>query len=129
VLFRSDYPVRQEIREMYKAQGKEPPKIMDDTVLYNRGVLWAALHVEAIRQALKLTGGNKPTGEDVKKGFEHIQDFSLGGLLPPLKVSDADHEGGGWVQIYKIKSGKFVKQTDWFRAFPEVVAATVKKAE
>src|SRR5882724_10356968 len=88
-----DYPVRREIREMYKAQGKDSPKVMDDTVAYNRGILWAAVHVEAIRNALKANGGQKPTGKDVKKGFEQIHDFSLGGLLPPLKITGSDHEG------------------------------------
>jgi branched-chain amino acid transport system substrate-binding protein len=58
-----DYPVRQEIKAMYKAQGKAPPKEMDDTVMYNRGILWAALHVEAIRNAIKENGGQKPTPE------------------------------------------------------------------
>ena len=124
-----DFPVRQEIKAMYKAQGKEPPKEMDDTVMYNRGVFIAALHVEAIRNALKANGGKKPTGEEVKKGFESIHDFTLGGLVPPLKLSPTDHEGGGWVQIYQTKGGKFVKVTDWIRAYPEVVAAAVKKAE
>ena len=124
-----DFPVRQEIKAMYKAQGKEPPKEMDDTVMYNRGVFIAALHVEAIRNALKANGGKKPTGEEVKKGFESIHDFTLGGLVPPLKLSATDHEGGGWVQIYQTKGGKFVKVTDWIRAYPEVVAAAVKKAE
>ncbi len=90
-----DYPVRQEIREMYKAQGKEPPKGMDDTVIYNRGIL----------------------------------DLTLGGLVPPLKVTPEDHEGGGWVQIFQVKGGKFVKETEWFRGYPEVVAEAVKKAE
>jgi len=33
-------------KAMYKAQGKEPPKEMDDTVVYNRGLFVAALHVE-----------------------------------------------------------------------------------
>jgi branched-chain amino acid transport system substrate-binding protein len=124
-----DYPVRQEIREMYKAQGKEPPKGMDDTVIYNRGILNAALHVEAIRNALKSNGGQQPTGEDVKKGFEQIHDLTLGGLVPPLKVTPEDHEGGGWVQIFQVKGGKFVKETEWFRGYPEVVAEAVKKAE
>ena len=124
-----DYPVRQEIKAMYKAQGKEPPKTMDDTVMYNRGLLIAALHVEAIRNALKANGGKQPTGEDIKKGFEQIHDFTLGGLVPPLNVTAADHEGGGWVQIYTAKGGKFVKETDWIHAYPELVAAAVKKAE
>ena len=108
-----DYPVRQEIKAMYKAQGKEPPKEMDDTVVYNRGILWAAVHVEAIRNALKATGGKQPTGEDVKKGFESIHDFSLGGLVPPLEVNATDHEGGGWVQVFQVKGGKLVKETDF----------------
>jgi branched-chain amino acid transport system substrate-binding protein len=124
-----DYPVRQEIKAMYKAQGRELPSAMDDTVMYNRGILWAALHVEATRNALKATGGKQPIGEDVKKGFESIRDFTLGGLVPPLEVTAGDHEGGGWVQVFQVKGGKFVKVTDWFRAYPEVVAAAVKKAE
>jgi branched-chain amino acid transport system substrate-binding protein len=124
-----DYPLRQEIKAMYKSQGKEPPKEMDDTVVYNRGLLNAAVHTEAVRHALELTGGKKPTGEDVKKGFEQIHDFTLGGLVPPLKVTAEDHEGGGWVKVFQAKTGKFVAETDWFRAYPEVVAAAVKKAE
>jgi branched-chain amino acid transport system substrate-binding protein len=124
-----DYPIRQEIKAMYKAQGKEPPKGMDDTVVYNRAILNTALHVEAIRNAIKATGGRKPTGEEVKNGFEAIHDFTLGGLVPPLKVTPEDHEGGGWVQIFQVKGGKFVKETEWFRGYPEVVAAAVKKAE
>jgi branched-chain amino acid transport system substrate-binding protein len=98
-------------------------------VVYNRGLLNAAVHTEAVRHALELTGGKKPTGEDVKKGFEQIHDFTLGGLVPPLKVTAEDHEGGGWVKVFQAKGGKFVAETDWFRAYPEVVAAAVKKAE
>ena len=124
-----EYPVRQEIKAMYKAQGKEPPKTMDDTVIYNRGLLIGAIHVEAIRNALNANGGKQPTGEDIKKGFEQIHDFTLGGLFPPLQITPTDHEGGGWVQIFQVHDGKFVKETDWFRGYPQVVAAAVKKAE
>src|SRR2546425_8059982 len=38
----TDYPVLNEIREMYKKEGKEAPKEMASTVYYNRGVLIAA---------------------------------------------------------------------------------------
>src|SRR5215469_4718210 len=92
-----DYPIRKEIADFYKAQGKEPPKEMKSTVYYNRGLLIGAVHVEAIRNAIKAKGGAQPTGEDVKKGFEAINDVTLGGLVPPMKLSAADHEGGGWV--------------------------------
>ena len=121
-----DYPVLDEIRAMYKKQGQEPPKVMASTVYYNRGVLIAAIHVEAIRNALKAKRGGKITGADVKAGFEQIKGATFGGLLPPLEITAADHEGGGWVQIFQVKGGKFVKATDWFKAYPEVVAKEVK---
>jgi len=124
-----DYPIRQEIKAMYKAQGKEPPKAMDDTVVYNRGILDAAVNVEAIRNAIKANGGQKPTGTDVKKGFEQIHDFTLDGLVPPLKITAADHEGGGWVQIFGVHDGKFVKETEWFQAYRDVVESVLKNSE
>jgi branched-chain amino acid transport system substrate-binding protein len=120
-----DYPIRQEIKEMYKRQGKEPPKEMENTVIYNRGLFQAAVQVEAIRQALKLNGGKQPTGDDVKKGFEQIKDFTLGGLVPPLEITPEDHEGGGWVRIFTVKGGKFVPDGDWFKAYRDVVLKAV----
>jgi branched-chain amino acid transport system substrate-binding protein len=124
----SDYPVLNEIREMYKKQGKEPPKEMASTVFYNRGVLVAALHVEAIRNALKAKPDGKITGVDTKNGFEKISNFTLGGLVPPLKITSTDHEGGGLVQIWQVKDGKFVKATDWFAAYQDVVAKHIKES-
>jgi branched-chain amino acid transport system substrate-binding protein len=124
----TDYPVLNEIREMYKKQGKEPPKEMASTVFYNRGVLIGAIHVEAIRNALKAKKDGKITGADVKAGFEKISNFTLGGLVPPLKISPTDHEGGGLVQIWQVKGGKFVKATDWFAAYQDVVGKHIKES-
>jgi branched-chain amino acid transport system substrate-binding protein len=124
----TDYPVLNEIREMYKKQGKPAPKEMASTVFYNRGVLIASLHVEAIRNAVKAKGGAKITSEDAKKGFEKISGFTLGGLVPPLKITNTDHEGGGLVQIWQVKGGKFEKVTEWFAAYQDVVAKHIKEA-
>jgi branched-chain amino acid transport system substrate-binding protein len=125
-----DYPVRQQIKAMYKKAGKEPLDLMDkNTVYYNRGLLQAAIHVEGIRNALKANGGKPPTGTDIKNGFEQIRDFTLGGLVPPLEITPTDHEGGGWVQVFQVKGGKFVKETDWFRAYRDVVEHALKTAE
>ena len=110
-----DFPVIKDIEAMYKAQGKPAPKEMDSTVYYNRGVLIAALHVEAVRNAIKAKGGAAPTSEEVKKGMEQIKGFTLGGFVPPLELTPADHEGGGWVQIWTVKGGKLVKVKDWFQ--------------
>ncbi len=125
----TDYPVLNEIREMYKKQGKAAPATMStSSVYYNRGVLIAALHVEAIRHALKAKPKGDITGVDTKAGFEKISNFTLGGLVPPIKVTATDHEGGGLVQIWQVKDGKFVKVTDWFAAYQDVVARHIKEA-
>ena len=124
-----NYPVRQQIKEMYQKQGKSPVKMMDEnTVYYNRGLLQAAVIVEAVRNALAANGGKAPTGEDVKRGFEKIHDFTLGGLVPPLQVTAQDHEGGGWVRVFEVKGDGLVPETDWFQAYRDVVQSALKKA-
>jgi branched-chain amino acid transport system substrate-binding protein len=124
----TDYPVLKEIVDMYKAQGKAPPKEMQSSVLYNRGLMTAALHVEAARRALKAKGGQMINGEDMKKAFETLSDFKgLGDLAPPLEITPADHEGGGWVQVFQVKGGKLLKATDWYRSYPEVLAKAIKE--
>jgi branched-chain amino acid transport system substrate-binding protein len=120
----SDFPVLKDIQAMYKAQGKPSPKEMESSVYYNRGVVNAIVHVEALRNAIKAKGGAMPTGEDVKKGMEALKgkDVTLGaGLLPPLEVTPADHEGGGWVQIWTVKGGKLVKTKDWFQGYRSLI--------
>ena len=124
-----DYPIRAEIKAMYKKDGKDPPKEMDDTVIYNRGLLQAAIQVEALHNALKISGGQKPTTDQVKQGMEQIKDFTLGGLVPPLQITPEDHEGGGWVRVFSVKGGKFAAATDWFKAYRDVVENAVKTAE
>jgi len=124
-----DYPVLKEIKEMYKKEGKPEPKEMKESVYYNRGVFLAAIHVEAIRNALKAKPDGKITGADTKAGFEKIKNFTLGGLVPPIEITPTDHEGGGLVQVWQVSGGKWVKRTDWFRAYPEVVAKVIKEAK
>jgi branched-chain amino acid transport system substrate-binding protein len=123
-----DFPVLNEIREMYKKEGQPAPKEMASTVFYNRGVLIAAVHLEAVRNALKAKPDGKITGDDVKKGFEKIKGFTLGGLVPPLEITPQDHEGGGWVQVWQVKNGKFEKTGDWFKAYGDVLQKHIKAA-
>jgi branched-chain amino acid transport system substrate-binding protein len=117
----SDFQVVKDIDAMYRAEGRPVPKEQATSVYYNRGLMTAALHVEAIRNAIKAKGGALPTSEDVKNGMEAIKDFTLGGMLPPLQLSPEDHEGGGWVQIWTVKGGKLVKDGDWFQAYRDVI--------
>jgi branched-chain amino acid transport system substrate-binding protein len=116
-----DFPVIKDIEAMYKAQGKAAPKEMDSTVLYNRGVLTAALHVEALRNAIKAKGGATPTSEEVKKGMESVKGFTLGGLVPPMEITQADHEGGGWVEVWTVKGGKLERTKQWFQGYRPLI--------
>jgi branched-chain amino acid transport system substrate-binding protein len=121
-----DFPVIKDIAAMYKAQGKPTPKELDSTVYYNRGVMTAAVHVEALRNAIKTKGGGVPTSEEVKNGMEHIKDFSLGGLVPPLTLTPTDHEGGGWCEVWTVKGGKLVKTKDWFQGYRPLVEKQIQ---
>ena len=88
------------------------------------------MHVEAIRNAVKANGGKKPTGEQVKKGFELIKEFYARRPRAAARTSRRRiTKAAAGCRSYQVKGGKFVKQTEWFRAYPEVVAAEIKKAE
>lgn len=90
-------------------------------MLYNRGVLIAAVHAEAARNAIKAKGGARPTSEDVKKGMEAIKGLTLDGLVPPMQITAEDHEGGGWVQVWTARDGKLVKNGDWFQGYRDII--------
>ena len=116
-----DFQVIKDINQMYQAQGKPVPKEQEISVFYNRGVMIAAIHAEAARNAIKAKGGAKPSSEDVKNGLEAVKGFTLGGMVPPMEVTQEDHEGGGWVQVWTVKGGQLVKDGDWFQAYRDVI--------
>jgi len=115
-----DFPVIKDINALYQAQGKSVPAAQEISVFYNRGVMIAA-NPEAARNAILAKGGAKPTVEDLKEGMEAINGFTLGGMVPPMEVTAADHEGGGWVEVRSVKEGKLVKNGDWFQADRDVI--------
>jgi branched-chain amino acid transport system substrate-binding protein len=117
----TDFQVIRDINSMYKAQGKDAPPQQETSVFYNRGVMIAALHAEAARNAIKAKGGARPSTVDVKNGMEAIKGFTLGGMVPPMEVTPTDHEGGGWVQVWTVRDGKLTKTTDWFQAYRSVI--------
>ena len=126
----SDFDVLREIKALYKSEGKTPPKEMDSTVYYNRGLMWAAVALKAVENAVKAKGGSADiTGADVRKGFEGIKNFTLGGILPPLNIPAEDHEGGGWVQIFQVKGEAFVPVSKWMHGYRDIVMEMVAKGE
>ncbi|MBW2411159.1 MAG: ABC transporter substrate-binding protein [Deltaproteobacteria bacterium] len=117
-----DFPIHKEIQALYKAEGTPMHEHWDVTGYYNRGIFFVALQLEAVRNAIKLYGP-PITGEKVKKGYEHIKDFTLDGFLPPMEITPEDHEGGGWVRAYQWDGEKFVLAKDWYKAHRDVIKA------
>ncbi|MCP4667361.1 MAG: ABC transporter substrate-binding protein, partial [Deltaproteobacteria bacterium] len=121
-----DFPIHKEIQALYKKEGKPMSKHWDITGYYNRGLFFIGLQVEAVRQAIKHYG-LPVTGEKVKKGYEHIKGFTLGGFLPPMEITPEDHEGGGWVRVYQWDGAKFILKKDWYKAHRDIIEARLKE--
>ncbi|PJK30836.1 ABC transporter substrate-binding protein, partial [Minwuia thermotolerans] len=123
-----EFEVRREIEAMYKEEGRDLPSTFDSTVFYNRGLLTAALHVQAVRNAVEAKGGSADiTGTDVRDGFRAIKEFKLGELVPPLNLAGGDHEGGGWVRVFTVTKDGFEPATDWFKGYRDVVFEMIEE--
>jgi branched-chain amino acid transport system substrate-binding protein len=120
----SVYEVHKDIIKHVYDKGKGQAKREEiGQVLYNRGILNSMLTIEAIRTA-QAKFGNKPmTGEQVRWGFENlnitaqrIQELGMTGLIAPVKVSCADHEGSRRARIHQWDGKQWVYTTDWIEA-------------
>jgi branched-chain amino acid transport system substrate-binding protein len=91
--------------------------------------------VEAIRTAQEKYGKKPLTGEQVRWGLENlnltadrIKQLGFDGVLQPIKVSCADHEGArtGRIQTWDGKNWKIT--SDWYVSDDSVIAPMVKEA-
>ena len=96
----------------------ERPKVGE--VLYNRGMINALFVTEAIRTAQDKFGKKSLTGEEVRWGIENLDlnadklaKLGFGGMMEPIKLSCADHEGGGKVRIQQWDGAKWSFVSDW----------------
>jgi branched-chain amino acid transport system substrate-binding protein len=103
-------------------------------ILYVRGMINAMLGVESIRTAQKRFGNKPMTGEQVRWGIENLdlsadrlKQLGFDGVLKPIKVTCADHEGArtGRIQAWDGKNWKVT--SDWYTADEAVVAPMVKE--
>ena len=77
------------------------------SVYHMRGIVHGIITVEAIRNAQEKFGkGKVMTGEQVRWGLENLdlsearlKQLGAAGLMPPLKMSCADHEGSGLGEV------------------------------
>jgi branched-chain amino acid transport system substrate-binding protein len=127
------FKVHEEIQKHVLDKGKGLGKEDFGQVLYNRGVVNAMLGVEAIRKAQEKYGKKPLTGEQVRWGLENLnlsdarlKELGFEGVLKPIKISCADHEGArdGRVQQWDGKQWKII--SDWYSANQETTEPLVK---
>jgi branched-chain amino acid transport system substrate-binding protein len=117
-----------------KGQGEMEDKSRVGSIYYNRGVQWGIVTVEAVRKAQERFGKGKPmTGEQVRWGLENLaidekrlKELGAVGFMQPLKVSCADHEGGGAVKFQQWDGKQWKVISDWIPSDQSIVRPMVE---
>ena len=89
-------------------------------VLYNRGVMNAAIIVEAIRVAQGMHGETPLTGAQIRDGFENLdidaarlEEMGLTGFMEAIQISCADHEGTGRAYVQQWNGEQWSPVSEW----------------
>ncbi len=132
-----EFKVIQEIeRVVYGAgKGNMTEKHRIGSIYYNRGVLTSIVFVEAIRVAQGKFGKKPLTGEQVRWGLENLnldgaRIAALGAtnFIQPLKVTCADHEGGGAAKFQQWDGTKWKVISDWIQADKALVRPLIEES-
>ncbi|MFP5392554.1 MAG: ABC transporter substrate-binding protein, partial [Gammaproteobacteria bacterium] len=133
----TQFPVLKDIKATVVDAGKgnlADPKRFGN-VYYNLGVVNGILNVEALRVAQAKFGKRPLTGEEVRWGFEHISldnkrltELGALGLVQPLKLSCADHEGGGAVRFQQWDGSKWNVISDWVQADRKLLRPIIEES-
>lgn len=117
----ADFPIIQNILDVVHGAGQgniSPQRV--GTIYYNRGIVAGIVTVEAIRAAQGKYGAKVLSGEEMRWGLENlsisaerIAELGADGLMAPLTITCADHEGGGPVKFSRWDGSKWVEITDW----------------
>src|SRR5713101_6113386 len=134
----ANFPVVQDIKKYVYAKGKGE---MEDqsrigSIYYNRGVVHGIVTVEAVRTAqAKFGKGKSITPEQMRWGIENLQisdarlkELGAAGFMQSLKVTCADHEGGGAVKFQQWDGTQWKVITDWIQPDRELVRSMVEQS-
>lgn len=121
----SQFEIHQKIKAAVLDKGKSNLKNLNSfgSVYYNSGIIMAIVTVEALRAAQAQFGQRALTGEEGAWGLEHlkidearVKQLGAEGLLQPLALSCADHEGGGAARIQQWDGKTWTPISDWVKA-------------
>ena len=116
-----DHPILQRILQKVVTAGKGvgDPAVVGNTY-YNMGVADMLITTEAVRLALDKFGPPL-TGDKLKAGFEMIRNFDAEGFLPPVTITEQDHQGGGYARVSQWDGKAWVPVSDWAASYQDLV--------
>ena len=129
-----NFPVIEDILKFVYAKGNgSGPEKAVGTILWNRGVVNAFLTIEGIRTAMGKYGNKEMTGEQVRWGLEnlnltpeYIAKMGSTDLVPPIKLSCLDHEGGGGVKFQQWTGTGWKMVSDWIATDQSIVRPMIE---
>ncbi len=119
------YPLIADIEKVVYGAGKGNLQNVNriGTVYYNRGVSAAVMWIEGLRNAQKIHNkvGKAVNGAEFRDGYEAInmtperlKELGIEGIVPPFKLSCANHEGAGKFKMMQWDGTKFqIVSDDW----------------
>ncbi len=129
----SGFPVHKDVLKYVYDAGKAVDASFKDRVgevLYNRGLVTAMYSAEAIAKAQDLNKKAEVTGEMVRDGLEalditadRLKQLGFEGLVEPVKVTCANHEGPGRgaIQQWDAGAGKWKLVSSFYDSDREVI--------
>ena len=133
----TDFPVIKWMIEHLYSRGKGAvDEARVGTIYVNRAIAMAIVGAEAIRDAMKMVGENRPvTGEEVQAALEQLtfdrerlERLGAVGLLPEFSITCADHEGGAPVRFMQWKDDAWTSASDWIETDQSIVRPMVEKS-
>ncbi len=121
----TDFEIHRNIKKVVVDKGKSNLSNLNSfgSVYYNSGLIMAIVTVEALRTAQAHFGNRPLTGDEGRWGLEHLKvdetrlkELGADGLMQPLQLSCADHEGGGAARIQQWDGTKWTPISDWVKA-------------
>ena len=102
-------------------------------VLYNRGLVIAAMTVEAVKRAQTKYGKKALTGEEVRWGLENlaidekaIAGLGMTGYMLPVATTCVDHQGGTSAQIQTWDGKQWVVDKKKYQPDTQIIKPMVK---
>jgi branched-chain amino acid transport system substrate-binding protein len=131
-------PLVQDIKKVVYAKGKG--NMEDETrvgsVYWVRGVVHGIITVEAIRKAQERYGKGKVMNSDqIRWGLENLnlddarlKAINAAGMMPPMKLSCADHEGSGLVKFQTWDGTQWKVVSDWITPDKKMLRGMIEES-